>query len=112
MRCGEIEVELQQGRSTFDDDKTITIREMNLEFRLCQLCAVHAENNRLFRCAICFDKNFRIAVVESNGSGYVGRGRYRGGRHEFGQIDVVREVDSRGTWQCLDNATVRGLKFQ
>jgi hypothetical protein len=112
VRGSEVEVELQQRRQAATHGQLVAVGQPDPELRLLQRRAGLIGNDGLFRTVSEGDEYLRVAVVEGDRTGNVGRGRDRGDRNELGQVDIVREVDAGFAGQRLHYAAVGRLERQ
>ena len=68
MRCGQIEIELQQRWPPLRDDQAILVRQHNLQFGLAERGSVEIGDNRLLGFTIGLDENFGVSVVQRDRS--------------------------------------------
>ena len=53
---------------------------------------VIVHNDGIYRCVVCFNNDFRIAVVERDRTRDVNARRNRGNADELGQVDILRWI--------------------
>ncbi len=90
----------------------VALRKPDRQFGLAKRDAVRIDNRRCLRRARGLDEHFRVRVVEADSAGNVVARRHRGNRDEFGQVDILREVDPRAVRQHLDDCAVPPLQLQ
>ena len=106
MRRIEIEVDRQQRRRCSVDEKLITIRQLDFQFRLPERIAIGVDNNCILGRISIFNDDLGIRIVKPDSAGNIYTRWHSCDGNKFCQVYILCEVDACGIRQYFDDGAI------